>query len=254
MGESANAATVGVPFARKDSSHTKGKSKIHSTTETTRRFGRQGKTHITSETTERPAILRRARLTPASSRSERFRPVLHLRRASSRAIAGFCRCFSHSAVQLHGFRAAARFPDRNKLLPSPSLLLPTTRFLVTGTRVANVDCPVCFHILVAQLFPLRSLETLVDGLADCVPLLIYQRWTSSAVSHIRGANEGAQHTFFTSSKCQFFHPFAAAACGKSSLLKLDPTTWSATKNFSRSPILTASCDESSELIHHLQSA
>ena len=68
-----------------------------------------------------------------------------------------------------------------------------------------IDRPAYFHIPVVQIFSTLPLDAPVDGLADCAPLV--QRWsTSTCLPHMW--RRGAQHAFLTSSKRQFFHPFA----------------------------------------------
>ena len=74
------------------------------------------------------------------------------------------------------------------------------------------------------------------------------RCSPSNVSHVRGIDESAQSTIFTSSR--------TSAPGQSRL-NLRSTVRSTTESFSKSPIFTASwlsTDEPPQLIHHLQSA
>ena len=54
--------------------------------------------------------------------------------------------------------------------------------LATCARLANFALLANFHRLVEQLFPLFAVDDLVDGLAACVPVLVYHRWSPSTSS------------------------------------------------------------------------
>ena len=82
--------------------------------------------------------------------------------------------------------------------------------------MSNSDCLVPLHELVVQLPPFHSLDALVGGLADGVPVLVHKRWSPSAVHHV-GVDEGAQHTFFTSSNVNSPTPSGMTAFGNISL-------------------------------------
>ena len=71
-------------------------------------------------------------------------------------------------------------------------------------------------------------SALLYGTADCVPVLVHQRWSPSTALHIGG-------TSFCSWHCHFFHSFTDTS------LLLGPTTLIGTGCFCKSPILTASC-------------
>ena len=107
--------------------------------------------------------------------------------------------FLPSGIPIYDLLLAGLIVMRVSLPPSVSCFPPGFGPAIP-TRVSNIDCLVPFHELVAQLPQFHSLDALVDGLADGVPVLVHKRWSPSAVHHV-GVDEGAQHTFFTSSKC-----------------------------------------------------
>ena len=82
---------------------------------------------------------------------------------------------------------------------------------------STASWPCCFRLDGGRGLPCSSSRTcftsspiplprrFVDGLTHCVPLLVLKRWYPSAVSHIAGVDETAQHSFFT--KSQLLHSF-----------------------------------------------
>ena len=106
-----------------------------------------------------------------------------------------------------GFRFVVQHPDRGTRLRSPLLLLSSTRSsLATCARLANFALLANFHRLVEQLFPLFAVDDLGGGLAACVPVLVYHRWSPSTSSRTPAfelvvTNLGAPPTAFPSRRC-----------------------------------------------------
>ena len=101
-----------------------------------------------------------------------------LRKASSRANVGFCKCLSHNSS-----RNASRFTICCSVTSSwhaspfsSASSFPQSFGPAIPTRMENVDCLDHVRELVPQLLPFRFLDALVDGLADCVKVLVHQRW------------------------------------------------------------------------------
>ena len=130
----------------------------------------------------------------------------------------FCHVISLSLTVCHFLSPSVTFhhvlSDRKMRLSLPKLL--STGFgPATPNRTASVDCLVHVHELVVQLHPLLSLITLVDGLEGLRAGLRALAVVPSCQPDVDGIDEGAQRTFFTSSKCQFVHPFADGRVGTS---------------------------------------
>ena len=125
------------------------------------------------------------------------------------------------------FRAPQGFFQRSrwKLLHVPLLLKDNSAFaflLMPGVLRLTAWCS--SRYLQCISLPVRSLYASVGSLTNCMPVLIHERIPPSAVSHLRGIDEVAQHTLvFTSQWSSSSAPSRTTASRKSAV-KLGFTT------------------------------
>ena len=189
------------------------------------------KTHNFSETTECPrGLSRRAASAPASSRSRRFRAAhqhshpsqgfIHSRRGILQVLSPTVPVVPpHVLIAMSG-SLCLRFSHRPQGLGLVPCLFPQT----CGTAFPT-PLPRCLYRWRGRLRPTPRPRAVAA--VCCLPALVVSM-------------KVAQHTFFTSSMCQFFHPFTNRSLWKVCLVELVSTTWSDTVCFSKSPVFTAS--------------
>ena len=120
----------------------------------------------------------------------------------------------------HCSQVDARYLGHGRLRPFLFTVLqcPQRPCLLVDPWFLELACSEHLQVLVVH-------DAFADGLTYGIPVLIHERWPPSAVSRIRGVDEGSQRTFFIST-------------GSDSWI------------FSKSPIFTASI-ELSQLMHQL---